>query len=121
MQKPLGQYRVCLADQGQSISSSLALSWFKSKMLCCSDTAAPSAQPSQDVLGAHFRLCRKRRNESLRTWVLRMYVSSTTLVAMEKGDRRVSMGEGHGALAHLVRSPARYRGSTPRRFSPGGR
>ena len=69
MQKPLGQYRVCLADQGQSISSSLALSWFKSKMLCCSDTAAPSAQPSPDVLGAHFRLCRKRRNESLRTWV----------------------------------------------------
>lgn len=49
-------------------------------------------QISLEVLGSHLRLGRKRRKESLRAWALRMSVSVPTLVAMEKGDPRVSMG-----------------------------
>lgn len=51
-----------------------------------------SAQVALGVLGAHLRLARKRRKESLRSWALRMNVSVPTLAAMEKGDPRVSIG-----------------------------
>lgn len=51
-----------------------------------------SVQASLKVLGEHLRLARKRRKESLRSWALRVNVSVPTLVAMEKGDPRVSMG-----------------------------
>lgn len=65
-----------------------------------------SAQVSLEVLGEHLRLGRKRRKESLRSWALRMNVSVPTLVAMEKGDPRVSMGVYATALWLVGRDDA---------------
>jgi hypothetical protein len=47
---------------------------------------------SLEFLGEHLRLGRKRRQESLRSWALRMNVSVPTLRSMERGDPAVSMG-----------------------------
>lgn len=63
-------------------------------------------QSSLEVLGAHLRLGRKRRRESLRSWALRMNVSVPTLAAMEKGDPRVSMGVYATALWLMGRDEA---------------
>lgn len=43
-------------------------------------------------LGENLALARKRRNESLRSWAIRMNVSVPTLMRMEKGDPKVDMG-----------------------------
>lgn len=63
-------------------------------------------QSALEVLGAHLRLGRKRRRESLRSWALRMNVSVPTLAAMEKGDPRVSMGVYATALWLVGRDEA---------------
>ena len=65
-----------------------------------------SVQVSLQMLGEHLRLGRKRRNESLRAWALRMHVSVPTLAAMEKGDARVSMGVYATALWLVGRDDA---------------
>lgn len=65
-----------------------------------------SVQVSLQMLGEHLRLGRKRRNESLRAWALRMQVSVPTLAAMEKGDPRVSMGVYATALWLVGRDDA---------------
>jgi hypothetical protein len=65
-----------------------------------------SVQVSLQMLGEHLRLGRKRRNESLRAWALRMQVSVPTLAAMEKGDARVSMGVYATALWLVGRDDA---------------
>jgi hypothetical protein len=63
-------------------------------------------QVSLEILGGHLRLGRKRRKESLRSWAVRMDVSVPTLVAMEKGDPRVSLGVYATALWLLGRDGA---------------
>lgn len=63
-------------------------------------------QASLEVLGEHLRVGRKRRNESLRSWALRVNVSVPTLVAMEKGDPRVGMGVYATALWLIGRDSA---------------
>lgn len=65
-----------------------------------------SVQASLEVLGAHLRLGRKRRKESMRAWALRMDVSVPTLAAMEHGDPKVSMGVYATALWLLGRDEA---------------
>ena len=65
-----------------------------------------SVQVSLEVLGEHLRLGRKRRQESLRAWALRINVSVPTLVAMERGDPRVSMGVYATALWLMGRDEA---------------
>ena len=65
-----------------------------------------SVQVSLEVLGEHLRLGRKRRQESLRAWALRINVSLPTLVAMERGDPRVSMGVYATALWLMGRDEA---------------
>ncbi len=65
-----------------------------------------SVQVSLEVLGEHLRLGRKRRKESLRAWALRINVSVPTLVAMEGGDPRVSIGVYATALWLLGRDQA---------------
>lgn len=70
------------------------------------DSLPSSVQVSLEVLGNHLRLGRKRRNESLRSWALRMDVSVPTLSAMEKGDPRVSMGVYATALWLMGRDDA---------------
>ncbi|ART61450.1 hypothetical protein CBP36_21010 (plasmid) [Acidovorax carolinensis] len=65
-----------------------------------------SVRVSLEVLGDRLRIGRKRRKESLRAWALRMNVSVPTLVAMEKGDPRVSMGVYATALWLIGRDDA---------------
>jgi len=65
-----------------------------------------SVQVSLEVLGEHLRLGRKRRQESLRAWALRINISVPTLVAMERGDPRVSMGVYATALWLVGRDEA---------------
>ena len=65
-----------------------------------------SVQVSLEVLGEHLRLGRKRRQESLRAWALRINISMPTLVAMERGDPRVSMGVYATALWLVGRDEA---------------
>ena len=65
-----------------------------------------SVQVSLGLLGEHLRLGRKRRKESLRSWALRMNVSVPTLMGMEKGDPRVSMGVYATALWLMGRDEA---------------
>ena len=65
-----------------------------------------SVQVSLEVLGEHLRLGRKRRQESLRAWALRINVSLPTLVAMDRGDPRVSMGVYATALWLMGRDEA---------------
>jgi hypothetical protein len=65
-----------------------------------------SVQVSLELLGQHLRLSRKRRKESLRSWALRMNASVPTLMAMEKGDPRVSMGVYATALWLMGRDEA---------------
>lgn len=45
-----------------------------------------------ETFGAHLRIARERRGESLRSAALRMGVSVPTLRRMEAGDPTVSMG-----------------------------
>ena len=61
---------------------------------------------SLELLGSHLRLGRKRRNESLRSWALRMNVSVPTLTKMERGDPRVGMGVYATALWLMGRDEA---------------
>ncbi len=65
-----------------------------------------SALASLELLGQHLRLSRKRRKESLRSWALRMNASVPTLMGMEKGDPRVSMGVYATALWLMGRDDA---------------
>lgn len=45
-----------------------------------------------ETFGAHLRIARERRDESLRSAALRMGISVPTLRRMEAGDPSVSMG-----------------------------
>lgn len=45
-----------------------------------------------ETFGAHLRIARERRDESLRNAALRMGISVPTLRRMEAGDPSVSMG-----------------------------
>jgi DNA-binding XRE family transcriptional regulator len=49
-------------------------------------------------LGANLLVARKRRGESRAAWSLRLGVTSPTLIRMEKGDPKVSMGAYATAL-----------------------
>jgi hypothetical protein len=70
------------------------------------DNLPGSVHASLELLGEHLRLGRKRRKESLRSWALRMNVSVPTLMAMEKGDPRVSIGVYATALWLMGRDEA---------------
>jgi hypothetical protein len=70
------------------------------------DSLPGPVQFSLAVLGGHLRLGRQRRKESLRAWALRLNVSVPTLVAMERGDPRVSVGVYATALWLLGRDAA---------------
>ena len=52
-------------------------------------------------LGENLSLARQRRDESLRSWSLKMNVSVPTLVRMEKGDPSVGMNAYAAALGLL--------------------
>jgi hypothetical protein len=81
-------------------------SWLMPKAAESVNSLPGSVQVSLGVLGEHLRLGRKRRKESLRAWALRMNVSVPTLVAMERGDPRVSMGVYATALWLVGRDDA---------------
>jgi transcriptional regulator with XRE-family HTH domain len=51
-----------------------------------------AARRPLETFGAHLRIARERRGESLRNAALRMGVSVPTLRRMEAGDPTVSMG-----------------------------
>jgi len=55
-------------------------------------TLPEAARQPLETLGAHLRIARERRGESLRSSALRMGVSVPTLRRMEAGDPTVSMG-----------------------------
>lgn len=58
------------------------------------------------LLGANLAIARKRRHASLKSWAQRIGVSEPTLMRMEKGDPRVSMGTYATALWLIGRSHA---------------
>jgi hypothetical protein len=58
------------------------------------------------VLGAHLRLARLRRGQSLRAWALRLDVSVPTLLAMERGAPSVGIGVYASALWLMDRHAA---------------
>lgn len=55
-------------------------------------------------LGSNLQITRKRRGESLATWASRLGVTSSTLLSMERGDPKVSMGAKATALGLIRRS-----------------
>ena len=55
-------------------------------------TLPESVKRPLETFGAHLRIARERRDESLRKAALRMSVSVPTLRRMEAGDPSVSMG-----------------------------
>jgi hypothetical protein len=58
------------------------------------------------ALGENLAIARKRRREPLKSWAQRIGVSEPTLIRMEKGDARVSMGVYATALWLIGRSQA---------------
>lgn len=70
------------------------------------DNLPGSVIASLEVMGEHLRLARKRRKESLRSWAMRMNASVPTLMRMEKGDPRVSIGVYATALWLMSRDEA---------------
>jgi hypothetical protein len=80
--------------------------WFMPRVAQSVSSLPDSVRASLEVLGAHLRLGRKRRKESMRAWALRMDVSVPTLAAMEHGDPKVSMGVYATALWLLGRDEA---------------
>lgn len=57
-------------------------------------------------LGNDLAIARKRRQQSLRDWAVRLNVSIPTLVKMEKGDPTVSVGVYATALWLIKRQDA---------------
>lgn len=65
---------------------------YMSKASLANKTLAPIALHSIETLGAHLRVARERRGDSLRAMASRMNVSVPTLRRMEAGDPSVSIG-----------------------------
>lgn len=86
----LDEVRICKSKIAQI--QAFVYSWLMPKAAVSVASLPGPVQVALEVLGGHLRLGRKRRKESLRSWAVRMDVSVPTLVAMEKGDPRVSMG-----------------------------
>ena len=69
-------------------------------------TLPPVALASLAHLGEHLAIARIRRKQSQRTWAARLGVSVPTVVRMEQGDARVSMGVYATALWMMGRAQA---------------
>ena len=64
----------------------------------------PAVEKQLAELGANLQIARKRRGESRAAWASRLGVTSPTLLRMERGDPKVSMGAYATALWLIGRS-----------------
>lgn len=64
----------------------------------------PAVENQLAELGANLQIARKRRGESRAAWASRLGVTSPTLLRMERGDPKVSMGAYATALWLIGRS-----------------
>lgn len=64
----------------------------------------PVVEKQLEELGANLQIARKRRGESRAAWASRLGVTPPTLLRMERGDPKVSMGAYATALWLIGRS-----------------
>jgi len=64
----------------------------------------PAVAKQLAELGSNLQIARKRRGESRAAWALRLGVTPPTLLRMERGDPKVSMGAYATALWLIGRS-----------------
>ena len=68
------------------------------------DFLPPAVEQQLAQLGTNLQIARKRRGESRAAWSLRLGVTPPTLLRMERGDPKVSMGAYATALWLIGRS-----------------
>jgi DNA-binding XRE family transcriptional regulator len=77
-----------------------------SKSSIVANSLPPAAAAALRQLGENLAIARSRRKEPQRAWARRIGVSVPTLIRLEKGDPRVSMGAYASALWLMGRAQA---------------